>query len=106
MVGDLTTLYDLSAPWFARPETTAPRRIVVVNNGGGQIFRELFLDERLRSAHDVSFGPWARMWRWEHHRVESAAMPLAFARRAVVEIVPDAAQTHAVSRRLVSEVDL
>lgn len=106
VVGDLTALYDLSAPWFARSAAIAPRRIVVVNNGGGQIFRELFLDERLRSAHDVGFGSWARMWRWEHHRVDSAAMPLAFAGRAVVEIVPDAAETQTVSRRLSLEVDV
>lgn len=106
VVGDLTALYDLSAPWFARGPATAPRRIVVVNNGGGQIFKELFLDERLRSAHDVHFGPWARLWRWEHHRVESPAVPLAFARRALLEIVPVPAQTEAVSRRLASEVDV
>jgi 2-succinyl-5-enolpyruvyl-6-hydroxy-3-cyclohexene-1-carboxylate synthase len=106
VVGDLTALYDLSAPWFASTPSTAPRRIVVVNNGGGQIFRELFLDERLRSAHDVHFGPWARLWRWEYHRVESPSMPLAFASRAVIELVPDAAQTAAVSQRLISEVDV
>jgi 2-succinyl-5-enolpyruvyl-6-hydroxy-3-cyclohexene-1-carboxylate synthase len=106
VVGDLTTLYDLSAPWFARPQATAPRRVVVLNNGGGQIFRELFLDDRLRSAHDVGFAPWARLWRWEHHRVESPSMPLAFAGRAVIEVVPDPAQTEAVSRRLLTEVDV
>lgn len=38
IVGDLTALYDLNSPWAPRPKRL---RIVVVNNGGGQIFSKV-----------------------------------------------------------------
>ena len=70
IVGDLTAIYDLGAPWIA-PQLDAAFRIVVINNGGGRIFGRVAslraLDPALReriieNAHDVEFSHWAKMW--------------------------------------------
>jgi 2-succinyl-5-enolpyruvyl-6-hydroxy-3-cyclohexene-1-carboxylate synthase len=73
IVGDLTAIYDLGAPWITR-QLNAPFRIVVINNGGGRIFSRVAslraLDPALReriieNVHDVRFDDWARMWNIE-----------------------------------------
>lgn len=70
VVGDLTAIYDLGAPWIAR-QLDARFRIVVVNNGGGRIFGRVAslraLDPGLRgriieNEHGFTFEHWAKMW--------------------------------------------
>ncbi len=71
VVGDLTAIYDLNAPWIV-PQLDGVRfRIVVVNNGGGRIFSRVAslrvvapaLRERIiENVHDVRFQHWAAMW--------------------------------------------
>jgi 2-succinyl-5-enolpyruvyl-6-hydroxy-3-cyclohexene-1-carboxylate synthase len=70
VVGDLTAIYDLGAPWIA-PQLDAPFRIVIVNNGGGRIFGRVAslrsLDPQLRARiieneHSFSFEQWSKMW--------------------------------------------
>jgi len=70
VVGDLTAIYDLGAPWIA-PQLDAPFRIVIINNGGGRIFGRVAslraLDPALReriieNVHGVEFSHWAKMW--------------------------------------------
>ncbi len=72
ILGDLTTMYDLGAPWIVRQLDEGMRfRIVVINNGGGRIFgrvaslRAVDADVRERiieNVHDVRFAQWASMW--------------------------------------------
>jgi 2-succinyl-5-enolpyruvyl-6-hydroxy-3-cyclohexene-1-carboxylate synthase len=72
IVGDLTTIYDLGAPWIARQLDAGVRfRIVVINNGGGRIFGRVaslrVVDPAVReriieNVHDVRFEQWAAMW--------------------------------------------
>jgi 2-succinyl-5-enolpyruvyl-6-hydroxy-3-cyclohexene-1-carboxylate synthase len=74
VVGDLTAIYDLNAPWIV-PQLGGVRfRIVVVNNGGGRIFSRVqslrAVDRALReriieNVHDVRFEHWAAMWNME-----------------------------------------
>jgi 2-succinyl-5-enolpyruvyl-6-hydroxy-3-cyclohexene-1-carboxylate synthase len=71
VVGDLTAIYDLGAPWIV-PQLGATRcRIVIVNNGGGRIFGRVAslraLDAGVReriieNVHGVRFEHWAAMW--------------------------------------------
>lgn len=70
ILGDLTAIYDLGAPWIV-PQLDARFRIVIVNNGGGRIFGRVAslraLDPSLReriieNVHDVRFEDWAAMW--------------------------------------------
>jgi 2-succinyl-5-enolpyruvyl-6-hydroxy-3-cyclohexene-1-carboxylate synthase len=71
VLGDLTAIYDLNAPWIVPQLGHTRFRIVVVNNGGGRIFSRVAslraLDPSLReriieNAHHVGFGHWAAMW--------------------------------------------
>jgi 2-succinyl-5-enolpyruvyl-6-hydroxy-3-cyclohexene-1-carboxylate synthase len=73
VVGDLTAIYDLGAPWIAS-QLDAKFRIVIINNGGGRIFGRVpslrALEPELReriieNAHDVRFEHWAKMWNIE-----------------------------------------
>lgn len=71
VVGDLTAIHDLNAPWIVPQLGPVRFRIVVVNNGGGRIFSRVSslravdpaLRERLiENVHDVRFDHWAAMW--------------------------------------------
>lgn len=71
VVGDLTTIYDLNAPWIVAQLGYRRFRVVVVNNGGGRIFSRVnslkSLDPAVReqiieNSHDVRFQHWAAMW--------------------------------------------
>ena len=72
IVGDLTAMYDMNAPWIVpQLERDVRFQIVVINNGGGRIFErvaslqrlEASIRERLvENAHEIRFGSWAKMW--------------------------------------------
>lgn len=70
ILGDLTTLYDLNAPWVLDQLGKGKRRIVVINNGGGKIFSKLpsmkdFSDDEKfisENHHRIRFEHWAAMW--------------------------------------------
>jgi len=51
IVGDLSALYDLAAPWIAEQLSPGNRRIVIINNGGGKIFSRV---ESLRKLDDAA----------------------------------------------------
>jgi 2-succinyl-5-enolpyruvyl-6-hydroxy-3-cyclohexene-1-carboxylate synthase len=71
VIGDLTAIYDLGAPWIV-PQLGHKRfRIVIINNGGGRIFGRVpslqTLDAGLRARvieneHAIRFDHWAAMW--------------------------------------------
>jgi 2-succinyl-5-enolpyruvyl-6-hydroxy-3-cyclohexene-1-carboxylate synthase len=98
LVGDLTALYDLGAPWILRRLASGPIRIVVVNNGGGQIFRRLFPYPEVRNEHAVTFGRWAEMWDLAYQRWDAVPSSAALPDRVVIELAPDAAATDAFWR--------
>jgi 2-succinyl-5-enolpyruvyl-6-hydroxy-3-cyclohexene-1-carboxylate synthase len=63
ILGDLTALYDLNAPWILAQLPELIIRIVIIHNGGGQIFSHLFPNRpSLINAHDIQFSQWAKMW--------------------------------------------
>ena len=74
--GDLTTLYDATAPWMRDQLSRGKRRIVVINNGGGKIFSLLpamkHLDDDAKlvteNRHRLDFGGWAAMWKMEYRQ--------------------------------------
>jgi 2-succinyl-5-enolpyruvyl-6-hydroxy-3-cyclohexene-1-carboxylate synthase len=98
IVGDLTALYDLAAPWAliqARPELLV--RLVVINNGGGKIFSRIFKNDLFENRHHLNFEHWARMWNLEYVRwQEVPSVHLAsqnLAQHQVIELVPDETST-------------
>jgi 2-succinyl-5-enolpyruvyl-6-hydroxy-3-cyclohexene-1-carboxylate synthase len=90
--GDLTTLYDLSAPWILSQLEPMMWRLVVINNFGGQIFSRLFKSPNFINAHRFEFAHWAEMWKLPYEKwCEPGAGPAAAG--TVLEIQPDAAST-------------
>ena len=73
VVGDLTALYDMNAPWIVPQLDRAMRfHIFIINNGGGRIFGRVAslkkVEARIRervieNAHHVTFEHWAAMWK-------------------------------------------
>ena len=77
VLGDLTALYDLSAPaWFGQTVSRG-RVLVVINNGGGRLFDRLprlaQLSDRgrelLRQPHTLHLDGWATMWGMKYVRI-------------------------------------
>lgn len=107
ILGDLSALYDLAAPWMLDQLPAANRRIVIINNGGGRIFSRVkrlqTLDDTTRSLienrHTHRFEAWASMWHCAYRLVtqpgDLAALPGG---PVVLEILPDAGQTDAFWR--------
>jgi 2-succinyl-5-enolpyruvyl-6-hydroxy-3-cyclohexene-1-carboxylate synthase len=96
ILGDLTTLYDLAAPWILKQRDDLEIKIVVINNRGGRIFDRMFGDQRFLNAHDLNFESWARFWSFDY--AQNEAMMKSKSRRLVVEITPDAEATRAFWR--------
>lgn len=104
ILGDLSALYDLAAPWVISQVDHPKLRIVVINNGGGKIFSRVAslrsLPDSARSVienrHALSFEPWAQLWGMEYIQTEDVRdledlipMPV------VIEIRPDQFETEA-----------
>lgn len=104
IIGDLSAMYDLAAPWVMPQLPQGNRRLVVINNGGGKIFsrvaslRHLSRHARhiIENNHRVTFAPWAEMWGLGYmnvtHPDELDNVPDG---PVLIEIIPDAAQTDA-----------
>jgi len=91
-LGDLTTLYDLQGPWALRHLTAKTKtRLVVMNNGGGQIFSRMFPSTGFLNPHELSFKAIADFWKLAYSRtlndIEGA--------HALIELTPEAKQTQA-----------
>lgn len=68
VLGDLTTLYDFNGFWvsdYLRNKEISVN-LVVINNGGGQIFSRIFDEDLFRNQHQLSFKPMAEMWGWNY----------------------------------------
>ena len=91
IVGDLTALYDMAGPWIMKQLQLNPINLVVINNGGGQIFSRMFPNHKeFLNEHTLSFGPLAAFWGMEYERwtmvPESISPP---AKHRMIEIIPD-----------------
>ncbi|HJW92107.1 MAG TPA: hypothetical protein VJ901_00680 [Thermoanaerobaculia bacterium] len=63
IVGDLTAMYDLNAPWIV-PQLDASFRIVIINNRGGRIFERVAAADRrlVINEHEFGFRFWGEMF--------------------------------------------
>lgn len=105
VLGDLSALYDLAGPWITSALPPGRRRLVILNNGGGRIFRravalrgaDTSTRTLMENPHALAFRHWAELWGWDY-RLLTQPHELAEAARtvgphAVLELVPDLAQT-------------
>ncbi|MFZ9595926.1 MAG: 2-succinyl-5-enolpyruvyl-6-hydroxy-3-cyclohexene-1-carboxylic-acid synthase [Bdellovibrionia bacterium] len=78
LVGDLTALYDLQGPWvLPQLGEQLEAHLVVINNGGGQIFSRMFSDPRFQNAHRLSFEAVAELWSMAYWKVQESSVLLA-----------------------------
>ncbi len=66
LVGDLTSLYDLSSLWISPQLPKMKTRILILNNSGGQIFDQMFKRDVFINRHNINFKNWATMWSWDY----------------------------------------
>ncbi len=101
LIGDLTALYDLNAPWIVPQLDREIRfRIVIINNAGGRIFsrvpslRKMDAAARetiIENAHSLTFESWAAMFRLPYNDRDAP--------RSVIELKPDSAASKRVWQR-------
>ncbi len=73
LLGDLSALYDLNALWIYGRMETPPFCIVVINNGGGKIFSQVFNNPSFENRHDIHFKNWAQLFGLEYHLFQSCS---------------------------------
>lgn len=99
IVGDLTALYDLSAPWVLQYGFTLATNIVIINNGGGKIFDRVLQGQGslfMQNNHSLNFKHWAAMWNLTHTAVcefDANIFSQNKNQHSVFEVCPDATQT-------------
>lgn len=90
ILGDLSCLYDLSAPWILpQIQKDISCFIVVINNQGGQIFSSLFADSLFLNFHDLQFKSWSQMWNFNYYCITQWPKEFSFSSPAVIEVKVD-----------------
>lgn len=95
LLGDLSALYDLSGPWAARTLGIEELNLVILNNGGGKIFKNIFHQPLFENQHEIGFAAWAKMWSWDYERLEAPRLLSRAQRPRVIEILPSEQQSEA-----------
>ncbi len=98
VLGDLSALYDLNALAFTQLAEAEKLRIVVINNGGGQIFQPMFKDKNFLNAHAFEFSKWAEMFGWDYIR-QPQHLDIT-ASRVVIELRPENSSTEIFNTEL------
>ena len=87
LIGDLSCLYDLSAPWILQKmNKNIQCFIVVINNSGGQIFSSMFSDPLFLNSHNLQFKQWAAMWSLNYYCITQWPETFSFSFPAVIEL--------------------
>lgn len=94
LLGDLTTLYDMAAGWIMPQLETGKIVLVVINNGGGMIFKRMYPHQEMLNEHSLSFRPLADMWGFDYHcsRIALGEAP-APSGKCLIELIPDPSAT-------------
>lgn len=106
IVGDLTALYDLAAPFVLEQINCQGRVLTVINNGGGKIFERLprlqtmspRAAEWMTNPQTADLSGLATLWNMDHVRIRTVDDFDKFEageKTMLLEIVPDDTQTAA-----------
>ncbi len=95
ILGDLTLIYDLAAPWITSQLKDCFLQVIVINNGGAAIFKSMFNHPVFQSKHNISFQPLAALWQWQYKKWETIPTHIATAtdKATLIEIIPCAEAT-------------
>lgn len=100
IVGDLTALYDLQALWITNQQVAKKRRIVVINNSGGMIFKRMFQNPLFLNQHQLGFQKWAEMFSWSYIKLYKIEDMQNLPDQVIIELIPDAEQTEKLQKQL------
>lgn len=96
LLGDLTALYDLSAPWIIEQLKKTKIQLVIINNKGGKIFSRMFSDPEFQNQHQLCFEPWAKFWNFSFEswtQIPNLKQAEKLGRSSVIELLPDESAT-------------
>lgn len=93
LLGDFTTLYDLSAPWILEQLEAQEIKIVVINNFGGRIFARKFDEIEIQNPHQIQFEHFAKLWGLPYEKWHSVPEHFNLTGRAVIELSCEVAAT-------------
>ncbi|MFN7824505.1 MAG: 2-succinyl-5-enolpyruvyl-6-hydroxy-3-cyclohexene-1-carboxylic-acid synthase [Pseudobdellovibrionaceae bacterium] len=93
VIGDLTALYDLNALWISGQLESAKHRLVVINNGGGMIFKNIQKSEIFLNRHQLQFQKWAEMFSWSYLKIEKPEHLKSLPDSVILEVQPDEKQS-------------
>lgn len=101
ILGDLTVLYDLVAPWITSQLSHISANVVLINNGGAGIFARMFAHPAFQNTHQLTFEPLAKFWDWHYEKWESIPKDLPSCQESrLIEIVPNIQSTERFLQRL------
>lgn len=101
ILGDLTVLYDLVAPWISSQMPAISTNLVLVNNGGAGIFARMFAYPAFQHTHALSFCPLADFWKWRYERWEAIPDEMINSQGgSLIELVPNPPSTARFLKRL------
>jgi len=95
VLGDLTAIYDMSSMLLA--PTNIDFNLVVVNNGGGQIFSKLFANPAFLNPQTLNFHDLSRSMGWDYIRGHEGFDQKRG--RLLIEIVPEKSETQAIEKK-------
>lgn len=93
ILGDLTALYDMAAPWMLAQMENSQIQIVVINNGGGKIFQRMYDDVEMLNGHGLRFESFAHFWGLPFVRWTEIPEQLNSVTPGLIEVIPDEAAT-------------
>lgn len=100
ILGDLTVLYDLVAPWIIPQLPGINVNLVLINNGGGKIFRQMFAHPAFQNIHQLNFESLASFWGWRYERWESIPQAISPSQGGrLIELIPNSESTERFLRQ-------
>lgn len=103
ILGDLTVLYDLVAPWITSQLPHISANVVLINNGGAGIFARMFAHSAFQNQHQIDFEPLAKFWKWRYERWRSIPESISPSKGGrLIELIPDPQASERFLQRLMS----
>jgi 2-succinyl-5-enolpyruvyl-6-hydroxy-3-cyclohexene-1-carboxylate synthase len=101
LIGDLTALFDLVAPWILPQLTAIEANCVIINNGGGKIFAPMFSHPAFQNLHSIHFESLARLWDWSYERWEAVPTSISHQKQGrFIEMIPNEEATQRVLKKI------
>jgi 2-succinyl-5-enolpyruvyl-6-hydroxy-3-cyclohexene-1-carboxylate synthase len=101
ILGDLTMLYDLVAPWITSQLSEINANVILINNGGAGIFARMFAHPAFQNTHQLTFESLAQFWGWRYEKWESIPEEISPNQGGrLIELIPNPQMTQRLLERL------